>query len=101
MLASRISITPQGNTTEWPTHENRNCQPQLIASRRRASGVRPLGRRVRVGSGGRRYRGTSPGERLSALKFHGHALAGTRPRMTSKQGPAYLKVSAACPAKSE
>jgi hypothetical protein len=37
---------------EWPTHENRNYQAQSIASRRRASGVRPLGRRVRVGSGG-------------------------------------------------
>lgn len=40
---------------QWPTHENRNYQAQSIASRRRASGVRPLGRRVRVGSGGRRY----------------------------------------------
>ena len=43
----------------------------------------PFGR-VRVGSGGRPYRGTSPGERLSARKFHGHALAGKHPRMTSK-----------------
>jgi hypothetical protein len=27
---------------------------------------------------------TSPGERLSVRKFQGHALAGKRPRMTSK-----------------
>jgi len=51
MLASGISIVPQGNKMEWPTHENRNYQAQSIASRRRASGVRPLGGRVRVGSG--------------------------------------------------
>ena len=35
--------------------DNRNYQAQSIASRRRASGVRPLGRRVRVGSGGGPY----------------------------------------------
>jgi hypothetical protein len=34
---------PKGNNMERPTHENRNYQAQSIASRRRASGVRPLG----------------------------------------------------------
>jgi hypothetical protein len=53
MLASGISIIP--HKMEWLTHENPNYQAQSIASRRRASGVRPLGRRVRVGSGGRPY----------------------------------------------
>src|SRR5260370_21659759 len=89
MLASGIYIIPQGNKMEWPTHENRNYQAQSIASRRRASGVRPLGADLSFGTGTRKFASQS-GSATAAVGIEGQVQASGSPRSPfGRQAPAH------------